>query len=126
MKVHLPDAKGICQKNKNTQNWAVSPHPFFGPLAFLAINVLLCIHPLKAQTLNDGPLEITIRVREINVNTTVTDAPFFGIVGQPDDYTFKLWARGKDDVDGAGWQGGACLTHNFDPPGNSTDFNQTV
>ncbi|MFN8357668.1 MAG: T9SS type A sorting domain-containing protein [Spirosomataceae bacterium] len=76
-------------------------------------------------SINDGPIEIKARVREINVNATANDIAFFGVIGQPDDYSFKLWMNDLYDIDATGWVGGQLLTENFDPPGNTSDFNHT-
>ncbi|GIV33764.1 MAG: hypothetical protein KatS3mg031_1299 [Chitinophagales bacterium] len=79
-----------------------------------------------AQTYNDGPIELQVKVREINTQVSATDASVFGIGFSPDEMTYHVWARDNADVDGVGWTGGQCLQQNFDPPGVSTDFNTTI
>jgi gliding motility-associated-like protein len=79
-----------------------------------------------AQTYNDGPIELQVKLREVNTTFNQTDVQLFGLVGSPDDLTYFVWARDNGDVDGLGWQGGACLTDDFNPPGISTDFDYTL
>jgi len=81
---------------------------------------------LIAQTLTDGPIQLQTRVRRINTTFGATDQGAFGIGFTPDDLTYYVWSRDAADVDGVGWQGGACLTANFNPPNLSPDFNYTM
>lgn len=80
-----------------------------------------------AQTYNDGPIELKTRVREVKVEySPPADASlnFGGQVGfNPDEFTFKVWSQDNGNFSGLGWQGGTCLTDDFDPPLASTDFN---
>ena len=89
---------------------------------------IVAISPLliNAQTYNDGPMELRVRMREINTTFAETDIAFFGIVGTPDDLTYKVWGRDNADIDALGWLGGLCLTDNFSPPGQSVDFNYSL
>lgn len=73
-----------------------------------------------AQTYNDGPIQLRVRVRDIATNFNATDIQQ---IFPPDEMTYFIWARDNADVDGSGWLGGQCLTANFAPPGNSPDFN---
>lgn len=84
------------------------------------------ISGVVAQTYNDGPMELQVRVREINTQTAVSDASFLGVGFSPDEFTYKVWARDNGDVDGTGWQGGQCNQANFNPPGLSPDFSQPL
>lgn len=82
--------------------------------------------PAAAQSYNDGPIELQVRVREINTQIGATDASILGVGFTPDELTYKVWARDVADLDGQSWQGGQCLQSNFNPPGLSTDFNQNI
>jgi hypothetical protein len=81
---------------------------------------------LFAQSYSDGPIELIVKVRDINVTFSETDLGFFGVVGQPDDLTFYVSARDNADLDGSDWQSSGCLTSDFSPPGTSTDFNTVL
>ncbi len=89
---------------------------------------------LVAQTLNDGPIELQIKLRDVQVtSTTNSDATLdLGSLTPPsievDEYSFKVWARDNADLDGAGWTstGGVCHTHDSDPPFFSADFNDVI
>lgn len=87
-------------------------------LCFFFVFFLRCA--LFAQTYNDGPIELRVRVREIQSALGSSDASF-GF--SPDDFTFKFW--GRDNI-GAAWQGGGCLISDFDPPGFSGDLNTEI
>jgi len=94
-------------------------------LSFFALLCCLFISDLNAQTYNDGPIELRARVRDFNVSFPETDIGFFGVVGQPDDLTYNIWARDAADVDGVSWGAGSgCLTENYVLP--LTDFNTTI
>ncbi len=71
----------------------------------------------------DGPIELRVRVREINVTNGPTDEAVFGIAFATEEYNFKLWARDNASLDNADWVGGDLLMENFIPPGNTADFN---
>jgi hypothetical protein len=71
----------------------------------------------------DGPIQLMVRVREIKVTNAESDLAFFGVVGQPDEYNFKLWARDDASFDNEDWVGGDLLIEDFIPPGNTADFN---
>jgi len=86
----------------------------------------ICITDVIAQSYNDGPIELQVRVREINTQIGATDASILGVGFAPDELTYKVWARDNADLDGQSWQGGQCLQSNFNPPGLSTDFNQNI
>lgn len=97
------------------------------PLRLLSfITLLISSAPLFAQSYNDGPIELQVRVREINTQSSATDATILGVGFSPDELTYKVWARDNADLDGQGWQGGQCLQQNFNPPGVSSDFNTTI
>jgi len=74
-----------------------------------------------AQTYNDGPVNVKMKVRNINVNFSDASDGTLNFGGTsaglvPDEYTFNLWARDVADVDGIGWgTGTGCLTENLDP-----------
>lgn len=69
------------------------------------------------QTYNDGPIELIVRVREVKTSLSSSD---LNLGFSPDDFTYKVWAR--DNINMV-WQGGGCLTSDFDPPGISGDLN---
>jgi len=87
---------------------------------FLCLLLMLPCYELFSQPYNDGPIELRIRVREFQTSLGSSDASF-GF--SPDDFTMKVWAR--DDM-GSGWQGGQCLTSDFDPAGISSDLNTQI
>ncbi|MCG9912402.1 MAG: gliding motility-associated C-terminal domain-containing protein [Flavobacteriales bacterium] len=75
------------------------------------------------QAYNDGPIQLQVKVREVNTTFAATDEGALGVGFSPDELTYKLWVRDQPDVDGQSWIGGNCLESNFSPPGLSTDFN---
>ncbi len=81
---------------------------------------------LSAQSYSDGPIELQVRVCEINTQVGATDASFLGIGFSPDEMTYFVWARDNGNYDATDWTGGQCLTQNFNPPGVSSDFNTVV
>ncbi len=95
---------------------------------FLCVFVVLPLvfTSVKAQTYTDGPIELQVKVREINTQVGATDASIFGVGFSPDEMTYHVWARDNANIDGPDWTGGQCLQQNFDPPGVSTDFNATI
>src|SRR5688572_22751664 len=91
-----------------------------------AFLMLLCMPPVFSQTLTDGPIQLQVRVREINTTLNGSDGAILGVGFLPDDYTYHVWAQDNADLDGAGWQGGSCLQSNFNPPGPSGDLNTVI
>jgi gliding motility-associated-like protein len=88
------------------------------------VTILFFYSDLFAQTFNDGPIQLQIKVRDVNVTFNQTDQGALGVGFVPDELRFKFWARDRADVDGTGWVGaGNCLSSDFTPPGLSTDFN---
>lgn len=100
--------------------------------------VLLCVDPSLAQnTLIDGPIQLQVRVRDIEVEYNSSDASdlnlnigSFGLSNfEDDEITVKVWARDNGAISG-GWQGGACLTDELPMlnggPDYTSDFNQNV
>ena len=63
-----------------------------------------------AQTLSDGPIELQVKLRDMNVGFNETDVSILGVGFGPDEPTFKVWARDQGNVSGLGWQGGMCHT----------------
>lgn len=82
--------------------------------------------PSFAQTLNDGPIQLQVKVRDINTTFNATDEGVFGVGFAPDELTYKLWIRDNADLDGQGWVGGTCLQADFSPPTQSPDFNHLI
>lgn len=104
-----------------------------GICLFVAVHLFTSL-TAYAQTYNDGPINLKMRVKKINVTFgTSSDASlqFGGVSGGlvPDEYTFFLWARDNADVDGVGWGSSTgCLTENLDPgqgQNQTQDFNNT-
>lgn len=87
--------------------------------------VLFISSDLSGQSYNDGPIQLQIKVREIQTGFSATDG-VLGVGFNPDEPTYKVWARDNGNYDALGWQGGQCLTDNFDPPGPSNDFNRII
>lgn len=80
--------------------------------------------PLLAQTINDGPIQLQVRLREVRTFYDASDQ-LLGLT-DPDELTYYVWARANADVLNQGWLGGTCLTSDFNPSAtgtNSTDFN---
>jgi hypothetical protein len=63
--------------------------------------VFIALTTLKvfSQTLNDGPIQIQVKVRDVNVTFNQTDQGALGIGFVPDELRFKFWARDRNDVD---------------------------
>ncbi|MFN8297583.1 MAG: gliding motility-associated C-terminal domain-containing protein [Chitinophagales bacterium] len=78
----------------------------FGLLTFSAV----------AQTLTDGPIQLQIRLKQMDVGFSPTDQGAFGVGFSPDEPNFKVWVRDNADLDGTGWVGGNCHTNSVDPP----------
>lgn len=85
-----------------------------------------------AQSYNDGPIQLQMRVREVDVTLNSANDLTLNIASlltstalDEDEYTFKVW--GQDNLNVSGWLGGNCMTDEFDPAvtGTSIDFNQT-
>lgn len=101
---------------------------FFASCCFVFIG-----NCLQAQSYTDGPIQLQAKVREVQV-TLATNSDFTLTVGPlplgpytDDEYTFKVYARDDQDLDGAGYTGGTCLRQNFvTVPNTSADFNQTI
>lgn len=87
--------------------------------------VLLIGMDVQAQTYNDGPIQLQVRLQDFNLTFPETDIGFFGVVGQPDDLTYYVWARDNADVDGVNWGAGSgCLTEDYVLP--LTNFNSVI
>lgn len=71
---------------------------------------------LFAQTFTDGPIQLQVRLKEVNVGFSRTDQGVLGVGFSPDEPVVKVWARDNADLDGQGWLGGACHNYSFDPP----------
>ncbi len=81
----------------------------------------------NAQSYNDGPIVIDVKLREVQGNFAATDEALLGIGFAPDELVFKIWTQ--DNLLTYPWTGGSCLQDfNFTPivgGGNSIDFNST-
>jgi gliding motility-associated-like protein len=58
-----------------------------------------------AQTLTDGPIQLQVRLRDVNVGFTETDAGVLGVGFAPDEPIIRVQARDNADLDGQNWQG---------------------
>ena len=88
-----------------------------------------CLFPslLFAQSFNDGPIDLQVKLREVQGNFEATDEALLGIGFAPDELSFKIWT--KDNLNTYPWTGGVCNQDlNFTPTvagTNSIDFNNT-
>lgn len=71
---------------------------------------------LFSQTFTDGPIQLQVRLKDVNVGFGRTDQGVLGVGFSPDEPVVKVWARDNADLDGQGWLGGACHNYSFDPP----------
>ncbi|MEE2700059.1 MAG: gliding motility-associated C-terminal domain-containing protein [Bacteroidota bacterium] len=94
---------------------------------FLITSFSLCNCLLFAQSYNDGPIDLQVKLREVQGSFAATDEALLGIGFAPDELSFKIWT--KDNLNTYPWTGGACNQDlNFTPTtggANSTDFNNT-
>src|SRR5687767_13012160 len=67
--------------------------------------LLTSVAQIFAQTLTDGPIELQVRLRDVNVGFTETDAGVLGIGFAPDEPIIRVQARDNADLDGQSWQG---------------------
>jgi gliding motility-associated-like protein len=81
---------------------------------------------VMAQSFNDGPIQLQVKVRDFNTTFQATDEGVFGVGFAPDELSYKVWVRDVINLDGQGWVGGNCLTDDFSPPALSTDFNSIL
>lgn len=88
-----------------------------------------------AQTLNDGPVQLQVKLRDYQyTNQTLSDFTLsvgnFGLPGSlsADEVSMRVWARDNADVDGVGWGplGGTPHNATFAAAGLSPDFNDVV
>ncbi len=83
---------------------------------------------LLAQSYNDGPIDLQVKLREVQGNFAATDEALLGIGFAPDELVFKIWTQ--DNLLTYPWTGGACNQDlNFTPTiggTNSIDFNNTI
>lgn len=80
-------------------------------LSVLFLTAVFSSTEIIAQTFTDGPINLQVRLRDVNVGFNETDVSVLGVGFGPDEPTVHFWARDKANVSGLGWQGGAC--HNF-------------
>lgn len=92
-----------------------------------AFTLISIAQPVVAQIINDGPIQLEVRLREVRTYFDASDQ-LIGLTS-PDELTYYVWARANSDINGLGWQGGNCLTTNFNPSAsgtNSNDFNTVL
>lgn len=73
--------------------------------AFFIFVTLLSCQQLFAQTFTDGPIQLQVRLRDVNVGFTETDAGVLGVGFAPDEPVIRVQARDNADLDGQAWQG---------------------
>lgn len=72
---------------------------------FLANVFFFLYNDIWAQTYNDGPMRLRIRIDQVYIDS-YQDAGF----GEQ-EITWKFWARADQDINGTGWNGGQCITY---------------
>lgn len=96
----------------------------FSNYFYLALGCLLLISDVgfSQLTYGDGPIELRVRVREIEVTGQPSDGGAGTICCLPDEYHFFLNARENTTTT---WQGPGtgCLDEQFTPPNPSQDWN---
>ena len=92
---------------------------------FTVLNLFFLNQIVSQQSYSDGPIEIKIKLREVQGNFAATDEALLGIGFAPDELSFKIWT--KDNLNIYSWTGGNCNQDlNFFPSiggSNSIDFN---
>lgn len=97
--------------------------------------LLLLTGDLQAQTYQDGPIQLQMRVRDVEVEYDDNDPSDLAIQSpvnlgsfEEDELSFRFWGRDRGTI--AGWQGGNCLTADLDMlgggPDYTPDFNYTI
>jgi len=80
---------------------------------------------IYAQSYDDGPITVDVKLREVQASFAATDESLLGIGFGPDELSFYIWAQ--DNLLIYPWTGGSCLQDlNFTPTiggSNSIDFN---
>jgi gliding motility-associated-like protein len=106
---------------------------FQARLGSLCCFIVLFANIAIGQTYNDGPIQLQARVREVQVTAasnsdlTLTVGPLPLANFSTDEYSFKVYARDDQDLDGTGYTGGACLQQDFvTVPNTSIDYNSSI
>ena len=95
----------------------------------LTTAILLFLLSINAfsQSFNDGPIDLQVKLREVQGNFAATDESLLGVGFAPDELVFRIWTQ--DNLLTYPWTGGTCLQdNNFTPTlggTNSIDFNTT-
>lgn len=99
------------------------------PLLFI---ICLLSTATTAQTLNDGPIQLQVRLRDVQTQYPGTgqrdgatlSVGSFSLPGafSGDEFTYKVWAQDQAGVSGLGWQGGACHTATLPMNGGGPDY----
>lgn len=107
----------------------------------LCLSTLFISNLSTAQTLNDGPIQLRVKVGEVRVAYSGNNSSDFAIACgsfcnqlapnlQEDELTFNFWAQDNANVSGLGWQGGFCLTADLamssGGPDITGDFDTTI
>ncbi len=107
----------------------------------LCISTLFFSNLTSAQTLNDGPIQLRVKVGEVRVAYAGNNSSDFAISCgsfcaqlapnlQEDELTFNFWAQDNANVSGLVWQGGFCLTADLaltsGGPDITNDFDTTL
>lgn len=107
----------------------------------LALCALIVNNLAIAQTLNDGPIQLRVKVGEVRVQYSANNSSDFAIACgsfcsslapnlQEDELTFNFWARDNSNISTLPWQGGFCLTADLAMAGGgpdiTNDFDTTI
>lgn len=66
-----------------------------------------------AQTYTDGPIQLQVRLKDVQVGFNETDVSVLGVGFGPDEPIIKVWAQDNQGISGLGWQGGTCHQFNM-------------
>ena len=72
----------------------------------IVLNLLFLNQIVSQQSYSDGPIEVKIKLREVQGNFAATDEALLGIGFSPDELIFKIWT--KDNLNIYPWTGGNC------------------
>lgn len=105
---------------------------YFKISLLLVIAFVIAGTTVSAQTLSDGPMELKIRLKDVQVGFGETDATVLGSNFAPDEIMFKVWVVDSSNLSGLTWQGGILHVFNMGTggiaplPGNTPDINDTL
>lgn len=85
----------------------------FTPALIFLVLVIGFATEVSAQTYTDGPIQLQIRLKDVQVGFNETDVSVLGVGFGPDEPVIKVWARDNQGISGLGWQGGTCHPFNM-------------